>query len=104
MEAWLRGQRRQHQDGARCGRRCQAQGLTAREAVGLFFATQTGNTETAAGVIAEKAGVEAMDVGDISADDFASYDGLIVGCPTWNTVRMSTAQAPRGTTCWTRSR
>merc|ERR1712083_485351 len=41
--------------------------------------------ETVAGVIAEKAGLEAVDVGEISSDDFASYDGLIVGCPTWNT-------------------
>jgi flavodoxin I len=38
-----------------------------------------------AGVIAEKAGVEAMDVGEISAEDLAGYDGLLVGCPTWNT-------------------
>merc|ERR1719384_430108 len=60
-------------------------GCTAREAVGLFFATQTGNTETVAGTIAEKAGVEAMDVGEIGAEDLAGYDGLIVGCPTWNT-------------------
>jgi flavodoxin I len=60
-------------------------GCTAREAVGLFYSTQTGNTETVAGVIAEKAGVEAMDVGEISAEDLTGYDGLIVGCPTWNT-------------------
>merc|ERR1712079_817786 len=60
-------------------------GCTAREAVGLFYATQTDNTETVAGVIAEKAGVEAMDVGEISAEDLAGYDGLLVGCPTWNT-------------------
>jgi len=60
-------------------------GCTAREAVGLFYATQTGNTETAAGVIAEQAGVEAADVGEIGVEDLAGYDGLIVGCPTWNT-------------------
>merc|ERR1712232_1050111 len=41
--------------------------------------------ETAAGSIAGQSGAEAVDVGDISAEDFASYDGLIVGCPTWNT-------------------
>merc|ERR1712109_362234 len=40
---------------------------------------------TVAGVIAEKAGVEAMDVGEIGAEDLAGYDGLLVGCPTWNT-------------------
>ena len=60
-------------------------GCTAREAIGLFFATQTGNTETVAGIIADKAGAEAMDAGEISAEDLAGYDGLIVGCPTWNT-------------------
>jgi len=60
-------------------------GCTAREAVGVLFATQTGNTENVAGIIAEKAGVEAMDVGEFSAEDLAEYDGLIVGCPTWNT-------------------
>merc|ERR1719362_1987652 len=26
-----------------------------------------------------------MDAGEISAEDLAGYDGLIVGCPTWNT-------------------
>merc|ERR1711972_795859 len=60
-------------------------GCTAREAIGLFYATQTGNTETTWGVIAEKAGVEALDVGEDGAEDLAGYDGLIVGCPTWNT-------------------
>merc|ERR1719450_944319 len=58
---------------------------SACEAVGLFFATQTGNTETVAGYIAEEAGVECADIGDYSAEDLAEFDGLIVGCPTWNT-------------------
>merc|ERR1719450_2066640 len=58
---------------------------SACEAVGLLYATQTGNTENVAGIIAEKAGVEALDVGDYSAEDLAEFDGLIVGCPTWNT-------------------
>jgi len=60
-------------------------GCTARKAVGLFFATQTGNTENAASAIAEKSGVEASDIGEIEVSDLAGYDGLIVGCPTWNT-------------------
>merc|ERR1712083_1082889 len=34
---------------------------------------------------AEATGVEAADVGEYSAEDLAEYDGLIVGCPTWNT-------------------
>merc|ERR1712061_9867 len=41
--------------------------------------------ETVAGHIAEETGLEAADVGDYSADDLADFDGLIVGCPTWNT-------------------
>merc|ERR1712050_742427 len=61
------------------------QGCTAMRAVGLFFSTQTGNTETAATAIAEATGVEAADIGDIGSEDLAGYDGLIVGCPTWNT-------------------
>jgi len=58
---------------------------TACEAVGLLYATQTGNTETVAGYIAAEAGVEAADVGDYGAEDLKEFDGLIVGCPTWNT-------------------
>jgi flavodoxin I len=54
-------------------------------AVGLFFSTQTGNTETVAGQIADAAGVEGSDIGEIGAEDLTGYDGLIVGCPTWNT-------------------
>jgi len=60
-------------------------GRTACEAVGLLYASQTGNTETVAGYIAEAAGLEAEDVGDYGAEDLAEFDGIIVGCPTWNT-------------------
>jgi len=58
---------------------------TSCEAVGLFYATQTGNTETVATAIAEASGLEATDVSDYGAEDLAGYDGLIVGAPTWNT-------------------
>merc|ERR1719367_533434 len=68
--------------GARAG--CRGQRSCMR-AVGLFFATQTGNTEEAAGVIAEAAGLEATDIGEVESGDLAGYDGLIVGAPTWNT-------------------
>merc|ERR1712037_279270 len=30
-------------------------------------------------------GLEGADIGEYSAEDLAEYDGLIVGCPTWNT-------------------
>jgi len=58
---------------------------TACEAVGLLYASQTGNTETVAGYIADAAGLEAEDVGDYGAEDLTEFDGIIVGCPTWNT-------------------
>merc|ERR1712129_172477 len=79
-------------------------GCTAREAVGLFYSTQTGNTETVAGVIAEKAGVEAMDVGK-SAQKIL----LATTCCLWvaqrgTRVPMSTAPAQHGTTFWMISR
>jgi len=69
-------------EGARAG--CRGQRACMR-AVGLFFATQTGNTEAVADVIAEAAGLEATDIGEVSSEDLAGYDGLIVGAPTWNT-------------------
>jgi len=55
------------------------------EAVGLFYSTQTGNTETIAELIADAAGVEVQAIDDVEATDLAGYDGLIVGAPTWNT-------------------
>ncbi|MDA0672923.1 MAG: flavodoxin FldA [Cyanobacteria bacterium] len=56
--------------------------------IALFFGTQTGNTEMVATQIQEKLGgddvVKLYDVADASPSDFADYDYLIVGCPTWN--------------------
>merc|ERR1719456_430753 len=63
-------------------RLARSKGCTAANAVGLFFATQTGNTEEVAGMIASATGLEAS---DYDGEDFANLDGMIVGCPTWNT-------------------
>jgi flavodoxin I len=56
--------------------------------IGLFYGTQTGNTELLAGAIQEALGgesvVEIYDVADVSIDDFSGHDILIIGCPTWN--------------------
>ncbi|KAL9139747.1 flavodoxin [Amphidinium carterae] len=57
----------------------------AMRAVGLLYSTQTGNTEEAASIISEATGLEVTVVDDLEAADLGSYDGLIVGCPTWNT-------------------
>ena len=55
-----------------------------------------GNTETVAGYITAEIGVEAVDVGDVSGDDVAGFDGLIVGAPTWHTG----ADTERSGTAW----
>merc|ERR1711937_597288 len=70
--------------------------LQCVRAVGLFFGTQGGNTETAAGEIAAATGLEATDIGDAAAADLAGYDGLIVGAPT----RHTGADEQRTGTAW----
>ncbi|XPM52958.2 MAG: flavodoxin FldA [Leptolyngbya sp. IPPAS B-1204] len=55
--------------------------------IGLFYGTQTGNTQTAAEMIQKELGgnvVDLHDVANASTDDFAEYEYLIIGCPTWN--------------------
>jgi flavodoxin len=56
--------------------------------IGLFFGTQTGNTETVAEMIQKEFGGESIvdlnDISSASTEDFAPYDALIIGCPTWN--------------------
>jgi flavodoxin I len=56
--------------------------------IGLFWGTQTGNTETIAEQIQAAFGGESFvrlyDINDASPSDFEEYDCIIVGCPTWN--------------------
>ncbi|HSM83335.1 MAG TPA: flavodoxin FldA [Nodosilinea sp.] len=56
--------------------------------IGLFFGTQTGNTETLAAAIQAEFGGDGVvtlhDIADASPEDFADYACLIIGCPTWN--------------------
>jgi flavodoxin I len=60
--------------------------------IGLFFGTQTGNTETIAEQIQKELGgdkvVTLHDVSSTEVSDFADYDSLIIGCPTWNIGEM----------------
>ncbi|WP_319379829.1 flavodoxin [Thiomicrorhabdus sp.] len=54
--------------------------------VGLFYGTDTGNTERVADMIKQKMGADLVDVHDVataSAADFAAYDKIILGQPTW---------------------
>ncbi len=55
--------------------------------IGLFFGTQTGNTERAAEMIQKELGednVDLIDIAEATVEDFEKYDYLIIGCPTWN--------------------
>lgn len=54
--------------------------------VGLFYGTDTGNTERVADMIQDNLGAGVCDVHDIataSPADFAKYDKIILGQPTW---------------------
>lgn len=56
--------------------------------IGLFYGTTTGKTESAAEMIQEQLGgssvVTAHDIADATYSDFANYDCLIIGSPTWD--------------------
>ncbi len=51
--------------------------------IAIFFGSSTGNTEDAAGTIAEKLGAEVFNVADNPADELSQYDNLIFGTSTW---------------------
>jgi flavodoxin I len=56
--------------------------------IGLFFGTQTGNTQTIAEAIQAALGGESVvtlhDVADAEISELVGYNQIIVGCPTWN--------------------
>ncbi|MFO8039739.1 MAG: flavodoxin FldA [Sodalinema sp.] len=56
--------------------------------IGLFFGTQTGNTEAAAEMIQSALEGDSVvtlhDVAEADLDELGEYDCLIIGCPTWN--------------------
>lgn len=54
--------------------------------IGLFYGTDTGNTERVADLIKQQLGADLVDVHDIASakkSDFDQYDKLILGQPTW---------------------
>ena len=55
------------------------------ENIGLFYGSDTGNTERMAESIAEKIGdnVEVMDLHKLESEVMAKYNKLIFGAPTW---------------------
>lgn len=56
--------------------------------IGLFYGTQTGNTQTEAELIQQEFGgddvVALHDISRTEASDFDQYNAIIIGCPTWN--------------------
>merc|ERR1719281_2275356 len=73
--------------------------MSPQMSVGLYYSTSTGNTETVAGYIADKLGIEDWnDIGDVETDDVMAKDAIIIGAPTCTQVLMSSAQAPVGMT------
>lgn len=56
--------------------------------VGLFFGTQTGNTQTEAEIIQKEFGGESVvdleEIYQAEPSDFDEYENIIIGCPTWN--------------------
>ncbi len=60
-------------------------------AIGLFFGTQTGQTEMIAEQIQGalgKGNVDLVDVAKASPEDLSAYSYLILGCPTWNSGEL----------------
>ena len=56
--------------------------------IGLFYGSTTGKTESAAEAIQAAFGgsdiIALQEISDVSDSDFADYDCLIIGCPTWD--------------------
>jgi len=54
--------------------------------VGLFYGSDTGNTENIAKMIQKQLGSDLVDIRDIaksSKEDIEAYDFLLFGIPTW---------------------
>lgn len=55
--------------------------------IGLFFGSDEGNTERVAYRIQQRLGadlVDVRDIADVTQLDFANYDRIILGIPTWD--------------------
>ena len=62
--------------------------------IGLFYGSDTGNTEVIAGLIQNKIGldkVDLFDVYDCDPQDILKYDHLIIGLSTWHDGQLVSA-------------
>merc|ERR1719217_782374 len=73
-----------------------ARATTPEMKAALLYSTTTGNTETAAGYIADATGLTATDIGDADIETLKECDSLICGAPTWHTG----ADSERSGTAW----
>lgn len=62
--------------------------------IGLFYGSNTGNTELDARLIARALEghvpgiVDVFDIADVDVGSIQTYDHLIIGCPTWNVGQL----------------
>ena len=64
------------------------------EKIGLFYGSDTGNTEAIAGLIQKLIGeenVDLFDVYDCDISDFSNYKNLIIGLSTWHDGQLVSA-------------
>jgi len=57
------------------------------EAMGFFYGTTTGKTQSVAEMIRDEFGgdiVTLHEIGSVENDDLTEYECLIIACPTWN--------------------
>ena len=62
--------------------------------IGLFYGSDTGNTEVVAGLIQQKIGKENVDIFDVydcDTSDFSKYDNIIIGLSTWHDGQLVSA-------------
>ena len=61
--------------------------MTEAAKIGLFFGSDEGNTEAVAQRIQQRLGedvVDVFDIADVTQLEFADYDRIILGIPTWD--------------------
>ncbi len=62
--------------------------------IGLFYGSDTGNTEVIAGLIQNKIGeenIDIIDVYDFDISDFNKYENIIIGLSTWHDGQLVSA-------------
>lgn len=64
------------------------------EKIGLFYGSDTGNTEVIAGLIQNKIGLDKVDIFDVydcDVSDITSFQNIIIGLSTWHDGQLVSA-------------